>query len=399
MIILSLYYTHKPGGYCKRLYRLLNALSRQGEAVHYLSLDPPPVDLSNKIHWHRIPFPFKSRAGAFFWLAFTALCPLYAASAALKLKPDRYCVFSTYYAAILGLARSLRPAPLVLFVRTRLRREKTLDLKPSLKDLLIHLGDLIGLSLASRIICQTEAVKRQIEFLLGSQKKETALLPNDLPPTLSKASNTSSSIPPEIQGIIARHPGPIMLAAGPLTIRKNLCLLLKALRELKHRRHVPMPFLLIAGSGPAFLDLQESAQRFGLCNVKFLGWIDYLEALYPHTTLFLHPSLWEGMPNAVLEALAASVPVLASDIPEHRELLVYEELLFDPKDPLSLAVKLEDLSPTALKRWEALCAERAKALTFDWEVKASELVCRPQPKQKKLSNNTYKHKSIALKHK
>ena len=42
MKVLSVYYTHKPGGFCKRLYRLLNAMQNSGHEVHYLCLDAPP---------------------------------------------------------------------------------------------------------------------------------------------------------------------------------------------------------------------------------------------------------------------------------------------------------------------------------------------------------------------
>ncbi|MDZ4785063.1 MAG: hypothetical protein SGJ02_03190, partial [bacterium] len=68
MRVASVYYTHKPGGFCKRLYRLLNVLAEAQHQVTYFTLDqPPPSSLSTNINIRIIPFPFQDRSGLLFW--------------------------------------------------------------------------------------------------------------------------------------------------------------------------------------------------------------------------------------------------------------------------------------------------------------------------------------------
>jgi len=76
----------------------------------------------------------------------------------------------------------------------------------------------------------------------------------------------------------------------------------------------------------------------------------------------VHPSFYEGLPNAVCEALAAGMPVVVSDVCDH-SLLVAEGkrgFLFDPANPESIAAalhKLLELSPGA---WTDLSADARK---------------------------------------
>jgi glycosyltransferase involved in cell wall biosynthesis len=78
----------------------------------------------------------------------------------------------------------------------------------------------------------------------------------------------------------------------------------------------------------------------------------------------------------MLEALASEVPLLASDIPEHREILKHDELLFPPNGPNELAQKIANLLKDGAvgKRNLELCKERAKTLQFDWEGEALRLI-------------------------
>jgi glycosyltransferase involved in cell wall biosynthesis len=71
-----------------------------------------------------------------------------------------------------------------------------------------------------------------------------------------------------------------------------------------------------------------------------LGWIQRDEVLsaYQSADAILNPSQYEGLPNVVLEAMACSRPVIASDIPGNNTLVLHEQtgLLFQLDDPHSL---------------------------------------------------------------
>jgi glycosyltransferase involved in cell wall biosynthesis len=85
---------------------------------------------------------------------------------------------------------------------------------------------------------------------------------------------------------------------------------------------LPRHDLLVVGRGPQRAALEELARKHGIsARVHFTGWRVDVPAVLKASDLFVLPSAWEGMPNVVLEAMAASRPVVASDVEGVRELL------------------------------------------------------------------------------
>ncbi len=112
---------------------------------------------------------------------------------------------------------------------------------------------------------------------------------------------------------------PLLVAVGRLAPQKNHSFLLEVVADL------PQVQLAIAGDGPDRTSLQAQALRLGVHNrVHFLGALprDRVNALIARADLFTMPSLFEGMSNALLEALAISTPIVASDVPAQREVLI-----------------------------------------------------------------------------
>jgi glycosyltransferase involved in cell wall biosynthesis len=94
---------------------------------------------------------------------------------------------------------------------------------------------------------------------------------------------------------------------GRLAYEKNFA----AVPELA-QRHGETVFV-VAGSGPEEAMLKEKAARLGVENrVKFLGAVTDRTGFYHALDAFILPSLHEGLPMALLEAMASGVPVLAS---------------------------------------------------------------------------------------
>ena len=84
--------------------------------------------------------------------------------------------------------------------------------------------------------------------------------------------------------------------------------------------------LLVLGDGPQRARLERFARQVDVGEkVHFLGRREDVPRLLPHFDVLWSPSAFEGQSNAVLEAMAAGVPVVATDIPGTRDLVVHGE--------------------------------------------------------------------------
>ena len=103
--------------------------------------------------------------------------------------------------------------------------------------------------------------------------------------------------------------------------KKNISLAIKAMADITSK--LPSAILVLVGKGEQGKELKELVKKNDLSDkVHFLGIIKDINKVLNIYDMFLFPSLsGEGMPNAVLEAMAAKVPVVASDIPGNIEIL------------------------------------------------------------------------------
>ena len=84
---------------------------------------------------------------------------------------------------------------------------------------------------------------------------------------------------------------------------------------------LPEALFLWVGEGEEAPELQRRALADGLSNLRFLGAVDDALPILAAADVYLTTSRWEGMPFGVLEAMALGVPVLASDVTGHRQLV------------------------------------------------------------------------------
>jgi glycosyltransferase involved in cell wall biosynthesis len=121
--------------------------------------------------------------------------------------------------------------------------------------------------------------------------------------------------------------------------------------------------LLIMGDGPLRRQLERLRDDVHLQDqVHFLGARDDVSRLLPHCEMLCLTSGYEGLPNVVMEAMAAGLPVVASDIPGNRDLVVPETtgLLFPVGDRSAIARSIHRLleDPDLGRRWGAAGRQR-----------------------------------------
>ena len=357
MIVLSVYYTDKPGGFCKRLYRLFRALEIAGHDVHYCALDLPPDEVRESIHFHKIPFWTPKRSGLLFWGTFLFWCPLYLGWTAREVKPTRYAVFGAFYSSMLTIARIVHPAPLVLFLRSLVFEIDKITGKPGWVRALSGLVERFGIRTADTVVSMTKSMEDAARAFAGRIAR-SVVLGNDLPAVTGERA--------DLRELLALECPNIALTAGVLDQRKNVGELLSAWRAASGARKDSWA-LVVAGKGPLEEELKVLVR--GDASIHFAGWIRNLDRYLSSVQLALHPSLHEGVSNSVLEALASGTAVLMSDIPEHRELFPDPALRCGAGEWSARLSRIFEQGDELLSIRTA-GENAATALRFDWDIRA-----------------------------
>ena len=111
-------------------------------------------------------------------------------------------------------------------------------------------------------------------------------------------------------------------------------------------RAFPDITLVVVGEGELKASLKQEAYELGIeNNVLFPGPRLDIPELLKLFDLYVLPSLWEGMPMVLLEAMAAECPVVATDVGGVARVIEHEQngLLIPPRDPEALAVAVVKL--------------------------------------------------------
>ena len=113
---------------------------------------------------------------------------------------------------------------------------------------------------------------------------------------------------------------PLLVSVGRLIESKNHAVLVPMMLEVIERH--PRAALMIVGSGVLHDPIAELVQRAGIeAHIKLMGSRDDISALLAASDLFVFPSLTEGLGVAVVEAVAAGLPVVAYDLPPLRDMV------------------------------------------------------------------------------
>jgi glycosyltransferase involved in cell wall biosynthesis len=165
-------------------------------------------------------------------------------------------------------------------------------------------------------VCVSEGVARFSTAEAGLHAAKLCVIPNGI--DVDAFSHVEPAERREF-GIPAK--APVLLGVGRLHIQKGWSVLLEAFEGVLSR--YPAAHLLIAGDGPerAYLETWLGAHPAARANTRLLGRRGDVPRLLRMATSFVLASQWEGMPNVVLEAMAAECPVVATTVEGVSELV------------------------------------------------------------------------------
>jgi glycosyltransferase involved in cell wall biosynthesis len=154
-----------------------------------------------------------------------------------------------------------------------------------------------------------------------------------------------------------------LLAVGRICPQKNLVNLIEGLRVF-HLRNGYVPSISWVGKR----DMDADGSRYGELVLRMLDkypeigaawhWLGEqrdMNSTFSAYDALVHPSRYEGLPNAVCEALASGMPVLVSDVCDHSLLVADGKrgFLFDAESPASIAAALQKLTNLSQAEWTA----------------------------------------------
>jgi glycosyltransferase involved in cell wall biosynthesis len=187
------------------------------------------------------------------------------------------------------------------------------------------------------VVAVSQATRKDLLERLGPGAGEITVIPNGVPARPGEASGPRAEFgiqPDEV----------VILAVGNLSKRKGHIILLQAMARLQ-RAGLKAPWrVIIAGRGDEHDALQAFAREEGMADrVHLAGHRDDIPDLQEAAHILCMPSLWEGLPLAVLEGMHAGNCIVATRTSGIPEAIDSEEngLLVEPGNPEDLADALK----------------------------------------------------------
>lgn len=313
------------GGADRQVLYLAQALLDHGHEVRLVSMTPPE-EMGRRAMAEGLPIlSLDMKRGQADWQAFQRLVTL------LKDWQPHLLTSFMYHANLLGrLAGKWTGVPVIV---TSIRSERN---GSASRDWLMRLTNWMDHCVTTN--SREVASSLQKRGLLSSSK--TRVIPNGVDvAALSAAVGDRSRIRAEL-GIAPTEF--VWLAIGRLLPQKDYPTLFRAFKSLANDQ----ARLLIVGRGPLLAELQQQAQQLEIASrVQFLGVREDIAALLAAADGFVLSSAWEGMPNVVMEALAAGVPVVATRVGGVPELVENGRggFLAQPGNPETLSQPMRQL--------------------------------------------------------
>jgi glycosyltransferase involved in cell wall biosynthesis len=215
-------------------------------------------------------------------------------------------------------------------------------------------------ALADLVVAPSAGVGEDVMAITGLQRDRIAIVHNPVfRPEIIELSRQPVDHP------WFRDSGvPILLAAGKLKPQKDFATLLKAFARLREERPLR---LVILGEGAERAALEQLVQSLGVAaDVDMPGYVENPYAYFRQAAVFVLSSAWEGLPNALIEAMACGCPVVATDCPSGPgEILDHGRIgrLVPVGDVAAMARAIDQTLDTPAPRESFV--ERARHYSFD----------------------------------
>lgn len=132
----------------------------------------------------------------------------------------------------------------------------------------------------------------------------------------------------------------IFVSVGELIKNKNREIGIKAFAKAA----IPNSFYLICGADPLENKLKLMSAELGVSEqTKLLGFQSNISEILAASNCFVFTSFREGLPGALMEAMAFGLPCIASDIRGCTDLLESDECLFSPDDNVRLSILMKQM--------------------------------------------------------
>jgi len=336
IVLLTLKFPPLLGGDVTHTLYLARFLSSQGIDTHVVTIKTKTAscfELDERLEVHRLGLPSTTteleRFG-FKRLLYMILSSLWLLKLHFRERIDLVHAHGWDPAIVGGVFSRLFGVPLVLTVHGIPRPKEPLAglMFPLLESLIVRLCS----SRRSRLIALTQSDRSSL-LEMGVDEEAIDIIPNGI--DVEEFERIDSAGFRESHGISSE--AFLVLFVGRLHGQKGVETLLRAANRLKEG---DIHFLIV-GSGHKEKEYKDLASALEVENTFFLGEIERDELLkaFASSDTFVLPSLFEGLPYVVLEAMAAGKPVVATRLPGLAEVIDegVNGLLFDEGDDEELA--------------------------------------------------------------
>jgi GalNAc-alpha-(1->4)-GalNAc-alpha-(1->3)-diNAcBac-PP-undecaprenol alpha-1,4-N-acetyl-D-galactosaminyltransferase len=324
MKILIVAPSRKMGGIERALSVLANEWAEQGFEVVYVSClkSEPFYQLHEKVQV--VEPSFKRAGGTFNKIFFYPKLLRYLRNEFKVHQPDRILSFGDFFNPLVLLAAQGLKIPVYISDRTSADFKFPFYIKYLKQKLYPH---------ASGFIAQTQRAYDAKRNQFGEKFNQT-IIPNAIRPV------NKIDVPKEN----------IILYAGRFSWEKNPGALIDAYADIKDKKEWR---LVMLGDGPLWNEMKTKASKLGLENqIDFLGAVSDIDLWLNKASIFVLPSVLEGFPNALCEAMTAGLPVICFDSIAYESIITknVDGIVIPFEEITSLSAAISDLMQLEQKR-------------------------------------------------